>query len=60
MYSKMISRVFLIIILLSFIFSGCASYTLQERDRDPSKLGDAGSKTELEIKGPKADITHSF
>jgi hypothetical protein len=56
----MINRVFLLIALLSFLFSGCASYTLQERDRDPSKLGDAGSKTELEIKGPKADITHSF
>jgi hypothetical protein len=56
----MINRVFLLIALLSLLFAGCASYTLQERDRDPAKPGDAGSKTELEIKGPKADITHSF
>lgn len=49
-----------IILLGLIVLHGCASYTLHEREKDPLNPGDTGSKTELKIKGPKADVTYSF
>jgi hypothetical protein len=42
-----------------FTFSGC-SHTLHERKKDESNPKDEGSKTEVQLRGPRAVIMHSF
>ncbi len=50
--------VFLILILV-IITAGC-SRTIYERKKDPSNPIDQGSKTEIQVRGPKAVVSHSF
>ena len=54
----MILKIISIIYILTLL-TGC-SYTLHERKKDPEKPEDVGSKTEFRIRGPKAEIRHSF
>ena len=42
-----------------FILFGC-SHTIHERKKDEKDINDHGSKTEFQIRGPKAAIKHSF
>jgi hypothetical protein len=49
----------IVFIFIIFLITGC-SHTLHERDRDESNPLDQGSKTELQLRGPKAAIKHSF
>ena len=53
----MIKAAFLILIILSV--TGC-SMTLHERKKDENNPSDLGTKTEFNIKGPKAEISHKF
>jgi hypothetical protein len=52
--SRLIYYGFVVILL-----SGC-SYTLHERKADPENKKDHGSKTELQLRGPKAKVSHQF
>jgi len=47
------------LILMIFCFVGC-SFTLHERKQDESNPSDLGSKTEIQLRGPKAKISHTF
>jgi len=47
-----------ILIIVMFI-AGC-SHTIYEREKDKKDPSDSGSKTEFQLRGPKAVIKHSF
>ena len=47
------------LILMIFCLSGC-SFTLHERKKDEDNPSDLGSKTEIQLRGPKAKISHTF
>jgi PBP1b-binding outer membrane lipoprotein LpoB len=49
----------LLILIAAFIFSGC-SHTIHERKKNEKDPLDQGSKTELQLRGPRAAIKHSF
>ncbi len=46
-------------IVMLFILSGC-SHTLYERKKNEKDPVDQGSKTELQLRGPRAAVKHSF
>jgi len=47
-------------LIVCFLISGCGSLKLHERKADESNPADQGSVTELELKGPKAQLSHKF
>ena len=49
----------LLILIAAFILSGC-SHTIYERKKSEKDPLDQGSKTELEMRGPRAAVKHSF
>ena len=49
----------MVFVLAMFFMAGC-SHTLRERGKDESNPADQGSKTEFQLRGPKAAIKHSF
>ena len=49
----------IVFIFIIFFIAGC-SRTLHEREKDESNPSDQGSKTEFQLRGPKAAIKHSF
>ena len=50
--------VFLIVILV-LIAAGC-SHTIYERKKSETDPLDQGSKTEIQLRGPRAAVKHSF
>ncbi len=51
-------RPIFILIIVMFI-AGC-SHIIYEQEKDATGLSDSGSKTEFQLRGPKAVIKHSF
>jgi len=49
----------IIFVFIIFFVTGC-SHTLHERKEDESNSSDQGSKTELQLRGPRAAVKHSF
>ena len=47
------------LIFAALIICGC-SHTLHERKPDPSNPSDKGTETAIELRGPKAQISHKF
>ena len=45
--------------IIMLIITGC-SHTFHERKKDESNPLDHGSKTEFQLRGPKAAVRHSF
>lgn len=61
-YMRLANR-FIILAVLGFsvlYLAGCAAFALHETEGEPEKKGDLGTKTELKLKGPKVNVTHSF
>ena len=52
-------RVFLLILMLIFV-SGCASIGLHEQKKSASNPADLGIQTDLELRGPRAKVSHKF
>jgi uncharacterized protein YceK len=55
-----------VLFLLMFVFalcvlmSGCGSIKLHERKASHDNAADQGTITEIELKGPKAQVSHKF
>jgi uncharacterized protein YceK len=54
------TRYVLIFIVICIPLVGCGSLKLHERKAIDSNPADNGSITEVELKGPKAQISHKF
>ena len=49
-----------VLFIFCFFANGCGSLKLHERKADEANPNDLGSVTELELKGPKAQLSHKF
>lgn len=49
----------LLVLIAVVIFCGC-SHTIYERKKNEKDPVDQGSKTELQLRGPRAAVKHSF
>ena len=47
------------LLIISLCLTGC-SMTLHERKKDENNPKDEGAITQLQIRGPKAAVTHKF
>ena len=54
------SKRLIIVFLIFTLFSGCGSLKLHERKKIESSPTDSGSITELELRGPRAQVSHKF
>ena len=54
------SKRLFIVFLIFVLFSGCGSLKLHERKKSESDPADSGSITELELRGPRAKVSHKF
>ena len=52
-------RAFLLVFILVLV-SGCASIRLHEQKKSSSNPADLGTQTDLELKGPRAKVSHKF
>jgi uncharacterized protein YceK len=50
----------MLLIILCAVASGCGSIKLHERKVSHDKAADQGTITEIELKGPKAQVSHKF
>jgi hypothetical protein len=48
------------ILIFCLFTSGCGSLKLHERKADEANPNDLGSVTELELRGPKGQLSHKF
>jgi uncharacterized protein YceK len=46
--------------VLCVLISGCGSIKLHERKASHDNAADQGTITEIELKGPKAQVSHKF
>jgi uncharacterized protein YceK len=49
-----------VFIIVCVLLSGCGSLKLHERKASESNPADHGSITEVELRGPKAQVSHKF
>jgi uncharacterized protein YceK len=50
----------LLFFIICILLTGCGSVKLHERKASHDKAADQGTLTELELKGPKAQVSHKF
>ena len=51
---------FIILFIILLMISGCGSLRLHERKKDESNPNDQGSTTDIELRGPRAQVSHKF
>jgi|GEM_PF-1071725 len=52
-------RVFFLVFILVAV-GGCASIRLHEQKKKSANPADLGTQTDLELKGPRAKVSHKF
>lgn len=52
-------NILFLLLIFQLYLSGC-SHTLNERKKDDKVATDQGTKTELQLRGPRVVLKHSF
>jgi hypothetical protein len=62
--NDLVMKIHIYSIIHVFVFcvliAGCTSVRLHEREPDPTRPDDQGNITELQLRGPKVQVSHKF